>query len=265
MKLWKMRKKPWKTRNHMGLIEKETFVCIDCETTGLDPKADKIIEVAAVSFNMSEVFGEFGTLIDPECPIPETSIAIHHITQDMVAGQPTIAKVLPDVLKFIGRGIIVGHGVGFDIELLVNASQRAGIPCTLTNNRFLDTLRMARLYGESPTNSLEQLRKHFNIEAEGAHRAMSDVIVNMEVFKYLAKRYKTTEQLFDVLSRPIKLKNMPLGKHKGRPLKEVPLQYLLWAATKDFDQDLLFSLRSEIKRRKQGNLFSQAASPFSDL
>ena len=49
---------------------------------------------------------------------------------------------------------------------------------------FIDTLRMARLYGESPINSLERLRQHFNIAAEGAHRAMSDVIVNIEVFKY---------------------------------------------------------------------------------
>jgi DNA polymerase-3 subunit epsilon len=94
---------------------------------------------------------------------------------------------------------------------------------------------------------------------------MNDVIVNMEVFKFLAKRYKTTEQLFSVLSRPIQLKVMPLGPHKGRPMKEVPLEYLHWAASKDFDQDLLFSIRSEIKRRKKGNLFAQANNPFADL
>jgi DNA polymerase-3 subunit epsilon len=124
---------------------------------------------------------------------------------------------------------------------------------------------MARLYGESPTNSLEMLRKHFNIEEEGAHRAMSDVIVNVEVFKYLAKNYRSLQALFDALSRPIAMKLMPLGKHKGRPIKEIPLEYLLWAANKEFDQDLLYSIRGEIKRRKKGNLFSQAANPFGDL
>src|SRR5262249_9013660 len=124
---------------------------------------------------------------------------------------------------------------------------------------------MARLYGESPTNSLDQLRQHFNIEFEGAHRAMSDVIVNREVFKYLAKRYRSTEQIFEILSKPIFLKTMPLGKHKGRLLKEIPLQYLQWAANKDFDQDLLYSIRSELARRKKGNLFSQAVNPFSEL
>jgi DNA polymerase-3 subunit epsilon len=100
---------------------------------------------------------------------------------------------------------------------------------------------------------------------EGAHRAMSDVIVNMEVFKYLAKKYHSTEQILKVLSSPVLLKVMPLGKHKGRPMKEIPLEYLKWAANKDFDQDLLFSLRSEINKRKKGNSFTQSGNPFSNL
>lgn len=249
----------------MALIDKEVFVCIDCETTGLDPREDRIIEVAAVRFTMNEVFGEYESLVNPECSIPDSSIVIHHITQDMVADKPTMAQILPQLLEFIGDDIIVGHGVGFDIQVIANAADRAMIPHRLRANRFLDTLRMARLYGESPTNSLEQLRQHFNIQFEGAHRAMSDVIVNREVFKFLARRYKTTEQIFDVLSRPIFLKAMPLGKHKGRLLKEIPLQYLQWAANKDFDEDLLYSLRSELSRRKKGNLFSQAVNPFAEL
>jgi DNA polymerase-3 subunit epsilon len=249
----------------MGSLEEEVFVCLDCETTGLDPKEDRIIEVAVVRFTMKAILEELQFLIDPACIIPESSIAIHHITQEMVAGQPTIAEVLPSILKLIGNHIIMGHGVTFDIDLLIHAASRAGIPCTLANNRSLDTLRMARLYGESPVNSLEQLRKHFNIQAEGAHRAMSDVIVNVEVFKKLAQFYRTTEQIFAALSKPILFKLMPLGKHKGRLLKDIPLQYLLWAVRQEFDQDLLFSLRSELKRRKQGNLFSQSVNPFSAL
>lgn len=249
----------------MGRLDKETFVCIDCETTGLDPAEDRVIEVAVGVFTLEAVLEEFESLIDPERSIPDSSIVFHRITQDMVAGKPTIDKVVPQILKMIGKHIIIGHGIGFDIELIAIAADRAGIPHTLRSSRYFDTLRMARLYGESPTNSLEQLRTHFNIPLEGAHRAMNDVTVNREVFKFLAQRYKTTEQLFDILSRPIKLKNMPLGKHKGRPLKEIPVEYLRWAANKDFDQDLLFSIRSELAVRKKGNLFCQAGNPFKEL
>lgn len=249
----------------MPELEKQKFVCIDCETTGLDIQQDRIIEVAVMCFDAEHVYDQMESLINPECPISELSITIHHITPDMVEGKPTIDQVLPEVLKLIGNHIIIGHGVNFDIEMLAVAAERHGVPCRIRNNRFLDTLRMARLYGDSPVNSLEYLRKHFNIPLEGAHRAMSDVIVNKEVFKFLAKRFKTTEQLFEVLSRPILMHTMPLGKHKGRPLKEIPLQYLQWIANKDFDQDLLFSVRTELKRRKKGNLFNQASNPFSNL
>lgn len=249
----------------MPNFSSETFVCIDCEMTGLDLDKDRIIEVAAVRFKEDEILEAFETLIDPECTIPDESIVIHHITQDMVAGKPKIKEILPQLLKLVGRHTIVGHGVGFDIEMIARAADRDGIPTLIRNNPTLDTLRMARLYGESPVNSLEHLRQHFNIEQEGAHRAMSDVIVNMEVFKFLAKRYKTTEQLIALLSKPIELKVMPLGKYKGRLMKEVPLDYLQRALRRDYDQDLTFTLRQELKRRKQGNNFSQANNPFSQL
>ncbi|MDF2549217.1 MAG: dnaQ3 [Chlamydiales bacterium] len=249
----------------MGLIEKEVFVCLDCETTGLDPKEDRIIEIAAVQFTFSTVQSEFESLVDPERPISEASIAIHHITDDMVQGKPKIEDVLPELLRLVGRYPIVGHGIGFDIDIIAQSCERAKIPCNIKNNPSVDTLRMARLYGESPVNSLEQLRQHFNIEPQGAHRAMNDVVVNIEVFKYLSTKFKTLKQLQERLQSPIALRAMPLGKHKGRPFKEIPYEYLMWASRQNFDQDLLFSLRQELKKRKKGNLFSQSANPFSEL
>lgn len=249
----------------MTEIEKQKFACLDCEMTGLDAEKDRIIEVAVMIFDANQVYAQMESLIDPECEIPDTSIAIHHITPEMVQGKPTIAQVLPQILEMVGNHVIIGHGIRFDMELLALAADRHGIPCKIRHNLYIDTLRMARLYGESPINSLEHLRMHFNIPQEGPHRAMSDVIVNREVFLQLAKRYKTTEQLFDALSRPILMSAMPFGKHKGRPMKEIPIQYLQWMANKDFDQDLLFSIRTELKRRKKGNQFAQSGNPFLNL
>lgn len=246
-------------------LEHEEFVCVDCETTGLDPETDRIIEVAVIKFTFSKVIEEFETLVDPGCEIPESSIEIHHISQDMVQGKPKIQDVLPQVLKIIGRNIIIGHGVQYDIDILAAEAKRHNIPCTITNNQVVDTLRLARLYGDSPSNALERLGIHFNVDSDGHHRAMNDVRVNIEVFKHLSKKFKTLGAIFKVLSKPILLRAMPLGKHKGRPFRDIPLQYLRWAANKDFDQDLLFSIRSEIKKRKQGNTFEQSGNPFADL
>lgn len=246
-------------------LEYEKFVCVDCETTGLDPEKDRIVEVAVITFTFGKVIEEYETLVDPKCEIPESSIEIHHISKEMVEGQPAISEVLPRVLKMIGRHIIIGHGVQFDIDILAAEAKRHNIPCTITNNKVIDTLRLARLYGDSPSNALERLGIHFNVDSEGHHRAMNDVRVNIEVFKHLSKKFKNIAAIFKVLSKPILLKTMPLGKHKGRLFRDIPVQYLRWAANKDFDQDLLFSIRSEIKKRKQGNLFEQSSNPFADL
>lgn len=249
----------------MGLIESDTFICLDCETTGLDPAVERIIEIAVAKFSFSQIFESYETLIDPKCPIPESSMAIHHISNEMVEGKPTIGEALPEILRLIGNQIIVGHGISLDIEFICKEAERHQIPCRLQSNQKIDTLRMARLYGESPVNSLERLRQHFNIASEGAHRAMSDVVVNIEVFKYLSAKFKTTKQLIERLEKPIQLRAMPLGKYKGRPFGEIPQEYLSWAQHKDFDQDLLYSIRLELKRRKSGNQFKQASNPFSEL
>lgn len=249
----------------MSQIKQQTFVCVDCESTGLDPKNDRIIEVAAVRFTLDQTLDSFESLVDPQVPIPQSSIAVHHITEQMVQGMPTIDKVLGPLFELIGDYPLIGHGIKYDIDILAAHAERCQIACNIKQNQFFDTLRLARLYGESPSNSLQTLRQHFNIAEEGAHRAMSDVIVNIQVFKRLSQNFRTMEQLKDTLSRPIQMKQMPLGKHKGRLMKEIPLDYLYWAANQDFDQDLLYSLRSEINRRKKGNSFIQAANPFMNL
>ncbi|MBI3236942.1 MAG: DUF3820 family protein [Chlamydiales bacterium] len=249
----------------MGLIGKDVFVCLDCETTGLDSEKDQIIEIAVAVFHFEGIIDSYETLIDPKLPINPESTAIHHITDAMVQGKPSIQEVLPKIFAMIGKHILMGHAIGTDIAFLCAEAKRHQVPCNLHSHPFIDTLRMARLYGESPINSLEKLRQHFNIAEEGAHRAMSDVVVNIEVFKYLAQRYKTTEEIMRRMKSPIALRLMPLGKHKGRSFSEIPIEYLRWASHQNFDQDLLFSLRSELKKRKTGSQFIQAANPFSEL
>ncbi len=249
----------------MGALNKEIFVCLDCETTGLDFEQDRIIEVAFVRFDFDQILESYETLIDPEMPIPEASTAIHHITDPMVQGKPKIGEILPKVFEFLGKSILVGHGITTDVSFLSNSAKRINMPSRLSSHPYIDTLRLARLYGESPTNSLEMLRRHFNIAEEGAHRAMNDVIVNVEVFKYLARHFKTTEQMLERLKSPILLKAMPLGKYKGRPFSDISFEYLRWASHQKFDQDLLFSIKMELKKRKRGSQFGQSSSPFANL
>jgi DNA polymerase III subunit epsilon len=183
----------------------------------------------------------------------------------MVRGQPKIGAILPSLLDFLKSGIIIGHNIGFDLTLIATAADQHKLSCDLLNRTSVDTLRLARLYAKSPSNSLEALRAHFRIARERAHRALDDAVVNAEVFRRLAYGYTTRAKLLSDLDKPIRMARMPLGKYKGRPFKEVPLDYLRWAAHQKFDMDLLFSIRSELKKRKSGGSFSAGTNPFQGL
>ncbi len=250
----------------MGKLSKQVFICLDCETTGLDTDNDQIIEVAAIRFTCENEIDRIHSLVKPSGKIPAESTKIHNITDEMVADQPSITEVLPGFLEFIGKDIVIGHGVNFDITVINNHAKKYKVSTAgLSNNKIIDTLRLARYYGESPNNTLEVLRRHFNIPGEGAHRALNDVKTTISVFKHLTTTFHTTEDLFKILDKPIPMRRMPLGKYKGRLFTEIPLNYLQWAAHQKFDKDLLYSLRRELKNRKKGNTFTQATNPFAGL
>lgn len=249
----------------MKPLNKEIFVCLDCEATGLDLENDAIIELAAVKFTLEQNLESYETLIDPCQVIPELTIKIHGIRNEMVEGKPKIKEILPGFLKFIDGHTLIGHGIKFDIDMICKAAKKNQVSCNIEKQPCIDTLRLARLYGQTAANSLEVLRSHFNISTDGAHRAMNDVIVNIEVFKQLTKDFKTLPALFDRLQKPIAMKTMPLGKYKGRLFRDIPTDYLAWASHQNFDQDLIFSLKSELKKRKKSPGFNQASNPFSSL
>ncbi len=249
----------------MGLLKQDHFICLDCETTGLSFETDEIIEFAAVKFTFKEKIAALETLVSPSITIPQESIDIHHITNEMVENSPPISEVYESFIEFAGDLPIVGHNISFDITMLQKAAERLKKPKPLVKNIQIDTLRLARLYAESPVNSLDALRRHFNIEEQGAHRAMNDVVVNIDVFKRLTTKFITTEEIIKRLKKPIALKFMPLGKYKGRTFEEIPMNYLHWAKNQDFDQDLIFSLEQQCRKRKKKQSFLAANNPFKDL
>jgi len=249
----------------MGLLKETEFVCLDCEFTGLDLATDRIIEIAAARFTFGGIIEEFDQLINPQHPISVESQQIHHISEEMVKDAPTIDAVLSDFFRFIGNRKIVGHMISGDLIILNHEAKRVGMVCPLKPENCIDTLRLARHYGDSPNNSLGTLAQHFNVRYTKTHRALDDVHINITVFKRLVERYKTIEDIVQILQKPIEMKYMPLGKHKGRPFSEIPLAYLQWAAHMDFDQDLLYSIRKELGKRKKGKSFAQHTNPFLEL
>ena len=149
----------------------DPFVVFDLETTGLG-RFDKITEIGAVRMECGEVTETFSTLVDPGRPIPYEVQRLTGITDRMVAQAPTIEKVLPAFLEFIGECPLVAHNAPFDIGFLFRECEALGL--TL-NVPLVDTLRLARrVWPKMPSYKLPFLTDYFCIAQSDAHRAWCD-------------------------------------------------------------------------------------------
>lgn len=160
------------------------YVVFDLETTGLDPKNDSIIEIAAIKVQNDAVVDTFETLVNPEKPISRFISNLTGITDEMVAGAPPLAEVLPAFLQFVGNFVVVGHNVNFDVNFIYDACCR--MDCASFTNDYVDTLRLSRLLcPEAAHHRLEDLVERYGLEEREAHRAMSDVLTTNDCLMFL--------------------------------------------------------------------------------
>ncbi|MBR6088912.1 MAG: 3'-5' exonuclease, partial [Anaerolineaceae bacterium] len=95
-----------------------SMVALDLETTGLDVRQDKIIEIGMIRFDGDEVLETYQSFVNPDRPIPPAVTQLTHITNPMVSNAPHILDVLDEVSDFVGNDTIVGHNVSFDLGFL---------------------------------------------------------------------------------------------------------------------------------------------------
>jgi len=112
----------------------DRHVVVDVETTGLSPRAGhRVIEIGAVALEEGRIVGEFATLIDAGVPVPYAVQAIHGITDEMLAGQPTPEQALPLFDAFIRESTLVAHNAPFDLRFLSHEFARLGMPLPHTH------------------------------------------------------------------------------------------------------------------------------------
>lgn len=164
----------------MKPLHEVKFACLDTETTGLSPACGgKICEIAvSVSQNGCKL-EEFSTLLNPGIPMHPDVIAIHGITNEMVAGAPAFAQVLPRLLALLDGCVLVAHNAEFDLSFLRAEVEACGL--RLPQYPVVDTLKLARKNGRFQRNNLGVIASALGINADGAHRAMADVRMTEKV------------------------------------------------------------------------------------
>lgn len=169
----------------------DTYVCIDLETTGLDPKRDRIIEIGAVKVEDGQESGTFTTFVNPGRQLDERIVALTGIRDDMLQDAPLIEEVLPEVFDFIGERVLLGHSVLFDYSFLKRAAVNHEMEFEKSG---IDTLKIARKYlSELESRSLPFLCKYFNIPHE-AHRALEDAKATIGLYQKLRGLFYEKEE-----------------------------------------------------------------------
>lgn len=159
------------------------LVVVDVETTGLDPKADQIIEIGAIKIMGFEPVDQFNSLIASSIPLTDDIIRITGITPKMLEGQPAMNGVLKNFLKFIEGSILVAHNAEFDISMIKAACSRIGIDLEWP---IICTLKLAREFlPELENKKLDTLARHYNLKFEERHRAIGDIKVTCDVFRQI--------------------------------------------------------------------------------
>lgn len=168
-----------------------TYVCIDLETTGLNPKQDRIIEIGAVKVLNGQITDSFSTLINPGRKLEDRIVELTGITDGDLEDKPYIEEVLPAVMDFLGDYTLLGHSILFDYSFL----KKAAVNQKLTFERqAIDTLKIARKYlTELEHRSLDYLCDYYHIPHH-AHRALADAEATHILYQRLAELFYSEEE-----------------------------------------------------------------------
>lgn len=165
------------------------FAVIDFETTGLNPKQDRIIEAAAIEFRDGVEVNKFNELIKINYPLSREVARLTGITSDMLVNCRAEKEVMDDFSKFINKiPLLVAHNAKFDMLFYGYTIRRLNLPtwqgdviCTYKNARAIFTSRQ----GISMKHRLVDVCTYLNIPFYKGHRAMEDAQATALVLKGL--------------------------------------------------------------------------------
>lgn len=160
-------------------------IIFDTETTGLDAREDRVIELGGVElvnrFPTGRTFHHYinpqGRAINPEAQ------AVHGISAADLQGKPVFADVAEEWFSFIDGAKLVAHNATFDVNFLNVEFERLGHP-QIDPGRVVDTLALARRKHPMGPNSLDALCRRYGIDntRRTKHGALLDSELLAEVY-----------------------------------------------------------------------------------
>ena len=243
----------------------------DLETTGINIANDRIVEISILKVFPNGNKESHTWRVNPGIPIPKVTSAIHGITDEMVANEPTFKELAPKVYTLIKDSDLGGFNSNrFDIPLLAEELLRAEVDFDMKKALSID---VQTIFHKKEKRTLEAAYKFYcDKSLVDAHSAEADTNATFEVLLAQLDRYSDLENDVSFLAEFSSHKNFAdfagyigynkegeeifsFGKHKGKLVDEILEKepgYFGWLLNADFP---LYTKKvlTKIKLRKLNN------------
>lgn len=164
-----------------------SYIAVDLETTGLDPKREKIIEIGAVRVENGVVVEDFSTFVNPYRKMTEYVTELTKITDGDLLDAPGIEAVIDKFIAFAGELPLLGHHIILDFSFLKRAAVNQGLAF---ERNGIDTLTLARLFmPQDEKKNLKAACSYFGVGQDTVHRAMADAVAAHQLYQEMMRRF----------------------------------------------------------------------------
>ncbi|MEH2517372.1 DNA polymerase-3 subunit epsilon [Bradyrhizobium sp. AZCC 1610] len=193
-------------------------IVLDTETTGLDRKVDRVIEIGCVELvDMMPTGKTFHQYINPQGqPVHKEAFRVHGLSDVFLSSKPTFRRIADRFLKFIDGAKLVIHNASFDIGMLNEELDRLGYEPL--ENEIVDTLELAKEKRPRGKHTLDALCSAFGVDnsRRTEHGALLDAELLAEVYVEMlgGRQFGMSLDLFAVQEEVIK----PVIRQRPTPL-----------------------------------------------
>jgi len=258
----------------MNLKLEKPIVFFDLETTGVQVAKDRIVEIAILKVFTNGNKESKTWLVNPTIPIPAETTAIHGITDEKVANEPTFKELAPEISKLIHNCDLAGYNSNkFDIPLLAEEFLRAEVDFDMSGRKAVD---VQNIFHKLEQRTLVAAYKFYcDKDLTNAHSAKADTTATYEVLLSQLDKYEELENdvnfLSDFSERGGKFADMAgfvrynekgeevlsFGKYRGVTLKQIWNEnpgYFSWINQADFPlytKNVMRNFADEMKLKKK--------------
>ncbi len=169
-------------------VDEERWLVVDVETSGLDPRRDRLLAVAAIGVRvdwparrLAVCIGDsFEVVLRQQAPSARDNIMLHGIgAQRQSEGVPA-PEALRAFARHAGRAPLLAFHAAFD-QVLVDRRARSALGSALPNP-WLDIEHLCAVtHPRVRARSLDEWLAHFGIRCDLRHQASADTLAECEL------------------------------------------------------------------------------------